>query len=229
MTIEDQAGFDPRLAWASEGGTLLAPVCPVLVVVDVLRFTTAVEAAATNGAQVVPRRWPVREGSGGAGPALSSLSPVSLLGVPAGTRVELASPNGATVSLALAGAGAVVLAGCLRNASAVAAAARDLGRPVGVVPAGERRPDGSLRPAVEDLIGAGAILHALGGRPSPEARAAVAAFLDAAPDLPAALSTCVSGRELAARDLAADVRLAAAHDVSQTVPRLSGGAFAQLS
>jgi phosphosulfolactate phosphohydrolase-like enzyme len=57
----------------------------------------------------------------------------------------------------------------------------------------------------------------------------VAAFLDAAPDLPAALSTCVSGHELAARDLAADVRLAAEHDVSQTVPRLSGGAFAQLS
>ena len=229
MTIEDQAGFDPRLAWASEGGTLLALVCPVLVVVDVLRFTTAVEVATSNGAQVVPRRWPVREVPHGAGPALSSLSPVSLLGVPAGTRVELASPNGATVSLALADAGAVVLAGCLRNASAVAVAARDLGRPVGVVAAGERRPDGSLRPAVEDLIGAGAILHALGGRPSPEARAAVAAFLDAAPDLPAALSTCVSGRELAARDLAADVRLAAEHDVSQTVPRFSGGAFDQLS
>jgi 2-phosphosulfolactate phosphatase len=230
MTIEDQAGFDPRLAWASEGGTLLAPVCPVLVVVDILRFTTAVEVATTNGAQVIPRRWPAREGRDGAGPPLDSLSPVSLLAVPAGTRIELASPNGATVSLALAGAGALVLAGCLRNASAVAAAARDLGRPVGVVPAGERRPDGSLRPAVEDLIGAGAILHALGGRPSPEARAAVAAFLDAAPDLPAALSTCVSGRELARQpDLAADVRLAAAHDVSQTVPRLSGGAFAQLS
>jgi 2-phosphosulfolactate phosphatase len=228
MTIEDQAGFDPRLAWASEGGTLLARVCPVLVVVDILRFTTAVEVA-TNGAQVIPRRWPAREGPDGAGPPLDSLSPVSLLEVLAGTRVGLASPNGATVSLALAAAGAVVLAGCLRNASAVAAAARDLGRPVGVVPAGERRPDGSLRPAVEDLIGAGAILHALGGRPSPEARAAVAAFLDAAPDLSAALSTCVSGRELAASDLAADVRLAAAHDVSQTVPRLSGGAFAQLS
>jgi 2-phosphosulfolactate phosphatase len=56
MTIEDQAGFDPRLAWASEGGTLLTLVCPVLVVVDILRFTTAVEVAATNGAQVVPRR-----------------------------------------------------------------------------------------------------------------------------------------------------------------------------
>jgi len=118
MTIEEQPGFDPRLAWASEGGTLLAGVCPVLVVVDILRFTTAVEVAVTHGARVIPERWVGREG-----PGLSSLSPVSLLGIPAGTRVTLASPNGATVSLDLADAGAVVLAGCLRNASAVAASA----------------------------------------------------------------------------------------------------------
>ena len=43
MTFEEQPGFDPRLAWASEGGTLLAGACPVLVVVDILRFTTAAE------------------------------------------------------------------------------------------------------------------------------------------------------------------------------------------
>jgi len=224
MTIEKQPGFDPRLAWASEGGTLLAGACPVLVVVDILRFTTAVEVAVAHGALVVPERWAGREGQG-----LPSLSPVSLLGIPAGTRVTLASPNGATVSLDLADAGAVVLAGCLRNASAVAAAARDLGGPVGVVAAGERRLDGSLRPAVEDLVGAGAILHALGGRPSPEARAAIAAFLDAAPDLASVLAACISGRELAARGLAGDLRMAAGLDVSQAVPRLSGGVFGQLS
>jgi 2-phosphosulfolactate phosphatase len=57
----------------------------------------------------------------------------------------------------------------------------------------------------------------------------VAAFLDAAPDLPTALAACASGLELAARGLAADLRLAAEHDVSRTVPRLSGDAFAQLS
>ncbi len=61
------------------------------------------------------------------------------------------------------------------------------------------------------------------------AGAAVAAFLDAAPDLPSALATCASGRELAARGLAGDLRPAAEHDVSQAVPRLSGGVFAQPS
>jgi 2-phosphosulfolactate phosphatase len=212
---------------------LLARACPVVVVVDVLRFTTAVEVGVTRGAVMVPRRW--EEGRGpaagtrAAGPGPYSLSPASLLGVPAGIRVELPSPNGATVALAAADAGAVVLAGCLRNASAVGAAARALGGPVGVVAAGERRGDGSLRPAVEDLVGAGAVLHAAEGLASPEARAAVAAFRDAAGDLHGLLAACVSGRELAARGLAADLALAAELDVSTVVPRLHGGGFAQLS
>ena len=80
MTIEEQPGFDPRLAWASEGGTLLAGACPVLVVVDILRFTTAVEVAVANGALVVPERWAGREGQG-----LSSLSPCPSLGSPPGS------------------------------------------------------------------------------------------------------------------------------------------------
>jgi 2-phosphosulfolactate phosphatase len=221
MSATEQPGYDPRLEWGPQGAGVLAGSCPVLVVVDVLRFTTAVEVAVGGGVLVAPRPWP-------AGPA-DLLSPVAMLGVPAGARVALASPNGATVALAAAGAGAVVLAGCLRNASAVAAAARGFGGPVGVVAAGERRPDGGLRPAVEDLVGAGAVLWALGGRPSPEARAAVAAFLDAAADLPALLAGCASGRELAARGRAVDLPLAAAHDVSRVVPVLRGGAFAQLS
>jgi 2-phosphosulfolactate phosphatase len=100
VTIEYQPDFDPRLVWAAAGGTLLARVCPVLVVVDILRFTTAVEVATSHGAQVVPERWPGREADGG-----FSLSPVSLSRVRPGARVELASPNGATVSLALAARG----------------------------------------------------------------------------------------------------------------------------
>jgi phosphosulfolactate phosphohydrolase-like enzyme len=40
---------------------------------------------------------------------------------------------------------------------------------------------------------------------------------------------CASGRELAALGRVAEVRLAAEHDVSTVVPRLAGGAFAQLS
>ena len=48
-----------------------------------------------------------------------------------------------------------MIAGGLRNAAAVAAAAARAGDVVGVIAAGERWPDGSLRPAIEDLLGAG--------------------------------------------------------------------------
>jgi 2-phosphosulfolactate phosphatase len=242
-----------------EGARVLAAACRVVVVVDVLSFTTAIEVAVGRGAVVFPHRWPdpgaaafarrvgaVLAGrrdeprstgepprgspdpSGPGGRPPYSLSPVSLLDVPPGTRLVLPSPNGSAVAAAIAHAGPVVLAGCLRNASAVARAAREAGGdgPVGVVAAGERRPDGALRPAVEDLLGAGAVLHALGGRPSPEARAAVAAFRQR--DLPRDLLASASGRELAALGRTAEVHLAAEHDVSQVVPVLRGGAFTRL-
>jgi len=45
-----------------------------------------------------------------------------------------------------------------------------------VILACERWEDGSLRPTVEDLIGAGSILRFLPGTRSPEAQATIAAF-----------------------------------------------------
>lgn len=84
----------------------------------------------------------------------------------------LPSPNGSTVSTT-AGAIATFTA-CLRNCRAVAAHALTRGLRIAVVPAGEQWGDGALRPAIEDLIGAGAVLACLPGRPSPEAETAIA-------------------------------------------------------
>jgi 2-phosphosulfolactate phosphatase len=127
--------------------------------------------------------------------------------------------------LAAASLGALVLAGCLRNASAVAARARQVGKRITVVPAGERWPNGTLRPAVEDWVGAGAVLRALPGRRSPEAQSAIAAFEDFAEDLRARLLSCSSGRELTERGFARDVELAAQVDVSTVAPVLKDNAF----
>ena len=141
---------------------------------------------------------------------------------------------------------------CLRNAEAAAAWVRDRAgeRPIAVVAAGERHPDGSLRPAVEDLWGAGAFLamlagadHSAAGKPataagpthrstaagtagfSPEAGAAIAAY-QALPGSPAdALRASVSGRELRLLGFADDVEVAAAVGASQTVPVLRQGWF----
>jgi 2-phosphosulfolactate phosphatase len=206
-----------------------------VVVVDVLSFCTSVDVAVGRGARVLPQRWrdpdtahqaaahgAVPAGRrDGAGP---SLRPSSLLDLAAGTLLALPSPNGASLCAAAAAHDAVVLAGCLRNAAAVAAAARAVGGPVGVVPAGERWPDDTLRVAAEDAIGAGAIVAALGDLPlSPEAELVAAQFADAEPRLAAVLSGLASGRELIADGYRADVDLAAAHDASTTAPRLVDG------
>jgi 2-phosphosulfolactate phosphatase len=119
----------------------------------------------------------------------------------------------------------VVFAGCLRNASAVAAAALAVGGPIGLVPAGERWPDGTLRVAAEDMVGAGAVAAALPRADrSIEADLAVAQ-LDAAlrRGLDEVLAEVSSGRELVADGYRADVALAAAHDVSTAAPRLRNG------
>jgi 2-phosphosulfolactate phosphatase len=114
-----------------------------------------------------------------------------------------------------------VLVGCIRNAAAVArAAARRT--TVGVIAAGEQWPDGSLRPALEDLVGAGMILDALSGHVSPEASAAIAASRAATN---ARLRECASARELIDQCFASDVELAMMPNVSDIAPILRDGAF----
>jgi 2-phosphosulfolactate phosphatase len=141
-------------------------------------------------------------------------------------RLVLPSPNGSATSRRLASTGVTVVGGCLRNASAVGAwvAARSPGS-VAVVAAGERWPDGSLRPALEDLLGAGAVLAALGGERTPDAAAAVAAYVDARGELATRLRDCPSGRELIGRGFAEDVEIAAELDASAVVPVLRDGVF----
>ena len=219
------------------GARLLAPLVDVLVVVDTLSFSTSVDVAVSRGAVVYP--VPLDDDGAAAqaeraGAVLAagrtsvstarpySLSPASLTSIPQGTRLVLPSPNGAAICAEAGRLGATVIAGCLRNAAAVAAAVERVDGAVGVVAAGERWPDGSLRPAVEDLVGAGAILAALGGDGSPEARAAIAAAAGVGTD---DLRTCVSAAELVERGFAEDVELALQRDVSSCVPLLRDGAF----
>jgi len=90
-----------------------------------------------------------------------------------------------------------------------------------------------LRPAVEDLWGAGAILSTvssglgnLGSADlSVEAAQAVAAFQAVADSLPSALSACGSGIELISGGYGEDVTIAGEYGASRTVPVLRDGAF----
>lgn len=224
-----------RLEWGQHGVEVLAAECAVVIVIDVLSFSTAVVIAVGRGASVLPLPRPDRATAAafGATPAAArgsdrpNLRPASLLALPPGTLLALPSPNGATLCAA-AGDDTVLFAGCLRNASAVAAAALEAAGEgaIGIVPAGERWPDGTLRAAGEDLVGAGAIAACLPGR-SVEAELAAAQF-EAAQQrgLADVLAGLSSGRELIADGFAADVELAAAHDVSTAAPRRRSGILA---
>jgi 2-phosphosulfolactate phosphatase len=206
----------------------------VIVIVDVLSFSTCVDVAVSRGGRILPygpsaaaaddfakRRGAILAQPRGRG--RFSLSPSTFLGLEAGEAVVLPSPNGAMATLAAGSV--VVLAGCLRNAAAVARAAAGRGERILVVPAGERWPDGTLRPSIEDWLGAGAILSHLPGDASAEARAAVAAYRELEGEIPRALRSCLSGRELIERGYPGDVELAAQLGVSTAVPEYDGEAF----
>jgi len=233
VTLFGQADFDIRLEWGEQGVKLLAPICDVVIIVDVLSFSTTVEIATNRQAIVYPWRWAsdlAQEFANSVGAKLAgkreakfSLSPRSMLEIPRGTKLVLPSPNGATLSLSTGRT--PTLAGCLRNAQAVANFAKALGQRIAVIPAGERWPDGSLRAAFEDLVGAGAIIHHLRGKCSPEAQAARAAYRGAKANLATLLLQCSSGKELIERGYKQDVVIAAELDVSKCVPMLREGAY----
>jgi 2-phosphosulfolactate phosphatase len=234
-----------RFEWGPSGAQALAVAPGCTVVIDVLSFTTAVsvalgkgmsvlpydlslpgaeEFAAAHDAQVAVRRREVSD----ARPW--SLSPAALRAAPTAPRLVLPSPNGSAICAFAEG---TVVAGCLRNARATARWALHNGfgttaAPICVVAAGERWPDGSLRPALEDALGSGAVLSHLaeeGCQLSPEAEA-VAGVYRSAGDLASLLRNCGTGLELAAMGFSEDVEIALELDSDSVVPVLSNGAFA---
>jgi len=224
------------LEWGLQGARHLGAAVDAIVVVDVLSFCTSVTVACERGACV----WPHPGGEEAQALARSleavlagtrshrggpSLSPTSLLDLPASSRLVLPSPNGASLTHALMTSRRLVVAGCLRNAAAAARRVADSPR-VLLLCAGERWGDGSVRFAYEDFVGAGAVVERLsalvpGLVRSPEAHAAALAFADVQP-----LELTPSGGELVERGFAADVELASQVDVSDVAPVLVEGRFA---
>ncbi|MFG1623879.1 2-phosphosulfolactate phosphatase [Kribbella sp. NPDC049227] len=236
-----QDGYRVGFDWGPVGAKVVAG--NLVAVVDVLSFTTAVTVAVDQGIDVYPYRWrdetavayakqydaQLAVGRSDAGPGDISLSPVTIRQAHGVERLVLPSPNGSTISQQLSDSGATVIAVSLRNRAAAAAwvSERCAEKPdlkVVAIAAGERWTDGSLRPAVEDLWGAGGFLSALQvGELSPEARAAVAAYDAVADELPTLLYDCAGGRELTQYGYPDDVAIAAEVDTSQSVPVLRDG------
>ena len=211
----DQSTYQVRLEWGVAGLQRLKPA-DVVVVVDVLRFSSSVADAAAAGVSVRlddAVRW---------------------------------SRNGAAVAAAAQVQGAVVLVGGLRNASAVARAVTTLQErngsrtSVAVIAAGEADEAGMLRFAVEDQLGAGAIIAALTDRgidhTAPDAAVAAEGFRALRRALRHLIGASGSARELAEGVDATDRMLssgvtpsttaqAAEVDALDAVPVLREGAF----
>ncbi len=239
-----QAGYDIRFDWGAAGAAHAA-ARGILGVVDGLSFTTAVGVAVERGTIVHPA--PARDAAAArlaeaVGGLLAadrreateshpwSLSPAALRAAAAPSHLVLPSPNGSAIAAAAAAAPApaaapTVVAGSLRNGRALGAWLRERQGPVTVIAAGERWPDGSLRPALEDLLGAGAVIAALGGSgESPEATAARVVF-EATRSVADAVRRCASGVELIEAGFGDDVEVAVEAAASEIVPVLVDGAF----
>ncbi|MGX1159302.1 2-phosphosulfolactate phosphatase [Arthrobacter sp. SLBN-100] len=247
-----QLPYTVRMDWGLDGARTVTSGADLAVVVDVLSFGTCVSVALDRGAEVFPFPWKdtgaedfaahhhaqlagPRDGGG------LSLSPASFRAAGSLERVVLPSPNGSALCHELAGEVPLVAAVCLRNAGATAewvAANLPADAVIAVIAAGERWPDGTLRAAVEDQIGAGAFIAGLAaagkggyeaevGRHgySPEAIAAAAVFEAAEPRLREMLHGCSSGLELCGAGYAGDVDIAAELDDSQAVAILANGVF----
>jgi 2-phosphosulfolactate phosphatase len=224
-----QAPYQCRFDWGISGTLRAVSRGDVVLLVDVLSFSTSTAIAVSRGALIYPcaitddPREIARQIGGEAAvdrnqvPAAGkySLSPGSLVDVNRGQRIVIPSLNGATCSRSATHA-TITMTAALVNAGVTAR----------VISAASNT--GDLRMAIEDYLGAGAIIARLDCTKSPEAQVAEAAFRNCKSDLQALLWDSVSGRELRAIGFGEDVKCAANIDSVDAVPVLKDGFFVRM-
>jgi len=239
-----------QLDWGLDGVRFALKNGDIVVIVDTLRFSTAVTTAIANGFTIYPVADQAEgknlaasmgaEMSGRPGKDKYTISPHSYLNVlpEDNRRVVLYSPNGAACA-ALVGAGDLVYIGCFLNARAVgrlvAETAHEKRRSVTVVAAGEQRAINTgarivydkeaAYPvfAVEDYLASGAIISCTELEKNTEARLCQLTYECVQDQVEDLLFGSFSGRYLVENDLAADITHAARLDLYDVVPIVSQG------
>lgn len=245
--IFNQSPYKCRMDWGQRGAKQGAERGDILIIVDVLSFSSAVTTAVHFGLIVYPfnkgQESKVFANSIGAligTDNLSSrkeakekgelsLSPLSFKKQHKNTKIVLASTNGGTC-VKYAKEAKTILIGCLLNATAVAFVANKIAQEknanITVIACGERwssNDDGikELRPSIEDYLGVGAILSKLEGSKSPEAEVCINAFESSKNNLDRLVLDSSSGRELVSCDLEEDVAYSSQLDYLKDVPLLN--------
>jgi 2-phosphosulfolactate phosphatase len=189
QSFEPWPAADIHVEWGLAGSKLAAARGDLVVLVDVLSFSTSLSIACGRGATVLVYSPNELDAMGGREKAARdlkaevitksrqaeagsySLSPASVTDCPADLRLIVTSPNGAACVAAAAKASACVI-GCLRNRTATAAYIKEQlrddanqRRRATIVPCGEQwssvGEEIGWRPCVEDWLGAGSIVDAL--------------------------------------------------------------------
>ncbi|MDH4210967.1 MAG: 2-phosphosulfolactate phosphatase [candidate division WOR-3 bacterium] len=238
------------LDWGIEGMRYALQNSDITVVVDTLRFSTAVVTAIANGFTIYPigdrKSGEDLAASIGAniagkpGMAKYTISPHSYLNSDReeNKKVVLFSPNGAACS-ALVGRGRNAYVGCLLNARKVGEYVTMLARRrrvnVTVIAAGEQRAidngerivyeEKAAYPvfAIEDYLASGAIMSFSDLEKSAEAQVCELAFGGAKENIEDLLLDSFSGKYLVQHNLRDDVEHAARLNLYDVIPRIKDG------
>jgi 2-phosphosulfolactate phosphatase len=237
-----------QLDWELEGLKFALRNNDIVVIVDVLRFSSAVVTAIANGFTIYPvsdrnsghelAASLNAEMSGKSGEARFSLSPLSYLEPSDQKQVVLYSPNGAACCELVKEYDHAYI-GCLLNAEAVAShitkVAKDTGRDVTLIAAGEQRAiesgerivyikDVSRRVfAVEDYLGCGAIISSTSFSKTADARVCELAFKASQNKIENLLLESFSGKYLIQRDMAKGVEHVSRLNRYDTIPVIYDG------
>lgn len=239
--IFNQSPFQCRMDWGIRGVKEASERGDIIIVVDVLSFSSAITNAVHNGVIIYPfprtgdinefgklveaevcilERTRARE------LGLPSLSATSFNEAHKGKRYVVSSINGATC-VKEANENNYIFIGCLLNASAVASVVnqiqKDKNLNITVIASGERWSGSKdeprdLRPSIEDYLGAGAILELIDGTKSPEARVCIGAYKNSKSELNELILDCSSGRELLSMGFPEDVKFCSQINTLTEVP-----------
>ncbi|KAA3634503.1 MAG: 2-phosphosulfolactate phosphatase [Calditrichaeota bacterium] len=241
--FDSQEPYRCKLEWGVEGAIRAASRGDILVIVDILSFSTTTTYAVSQGATVYPctktddmeslaEKFHAKiaySRTDAASKGIYSLSPITFDSISPGEAVILPSLNGSNCSRLCSDAPYVFI-GSFLNVSAIADVISTLitktDIDVTVVACGEReKKSNELRPAIEDYLGAGAIIKKLTCEKSPEALVCESAFEMNENRVAELIWDSVSGRELRAIGFEDDVTFACKHDFVKTVPYIHQDAF----
>ncbi|MDD3730778.1 MAG: 2-phosphosulfolactate phosphatase [candidate division Zixibacteria bacterium] len=241
--------------WGVKGVKYALKKKHLVIIVDVIRFSSAVVTAVASGFTVYPvpdlekgRRLADKTGAelaGKAGEARYSLSPLSYLENTrrGNKKVVLPSPNGATCATMLKNDNSGYI-GCFLNAAGVARQAQktaeETGRDITVVAAGEERAvekDGFIyyirdSPervfAVEDYLGSGAIISYMNCDKDPDARLCERAYEAVKNIMTDLLFESYSGRWLLQNNARKDLEHLIQMNYYDVVPEINDGKISEI-